>query len=171
LDWTENPLIGLYFCVRDIKEDTDDGMLLAYKHGAEEIDIGSTTDPFSIAQIELVRPPHLDQRVIAQQSVFTAEPVGLQKGSGRKESAIRYWNVSARAKHDIKRELAKLGISESTLFPGLTTLAAEIRDSVLLAPFFSGGHPVSLNSSVKKAPSAAKGKARSRRPRKQKIQQ
>jgi hypothetical protein len=74
LDWTENPLVALYFAIRHCDDLSNDGMLYAYRHGAREIDIESGSDPFSIGQIELVRPPHLDQRVIAQQSIFTAEP-------------------------------------------------------------------------------------------------
>jgi hypothetical protein len=130
LDWTENPLVALYFSVLDTNL-SDDGMLFAYRHGAQEIDIESASDPFAIKQIELVRPPHLDQRVIAQQSVFTAEPPNFSKGA-REESDVRYWYVSVNHKKDIKRELAKLGILESSLFPGLVSLAAEIRNDVSL---------------------------------------
>jgi hypothetical protein len=131
LDWTENPLVALYFSVRDRQESSNDGMLYAYRHGALGIDIESTSDPFAIQRIELVRPPHLDQRVIAQQSVFTVEPPLVEKG-GRKESDLRYWYVSVKHKPEMRRELAKLGIAESTLFPGLQSLAAEIKDE--LAP-------------------------------------
>lgn len=126
LDWTENPLVALYFSIRE-KIDGD-GMLYAYRHGTPEIDIESASDPYAISAIELLRPPHLDQRVIAQQSVFTAEPSGLLAGGGREKSELRYWHVSASEKHRIKTELEKLGISESTLFPGLSSLAAEIKE-------------------------------------------
>jgi hypothetical protein len=127
LDWTENPLVALYFSIRDRKEASRDGVLFAYRHGADAIDIESTINPFGIKQIELLRPPHLDQRVIAQQSVFTVEPTGLTKGSGRESSDLRYWHVSANHKDEIQEQLAKLGISESTLFPGLASVAAEIK--------------------------------------------
>jgi len=134
LDWTENPLVGLYFSVRDQQELSNDGMLFAYRHGVPEIDIESTSDPFAIKQIELVRPPHLDQRVIAQQSIFTAEPPLCRKGGG-KSSDLRYWYVSVKHKAEIRRELANLGISESALFPGLVSLAAEIKREILLKKF------------------------------------
>jgi hypothetical protein len=130
LDWTENPLVGLYFSVRDEAQAGEDGMLFAYRHGEREINIESSSDPFAITQIELMRPPHLDQRVIAQQSVFTAEPRRLSKG-GRSGSDIKYWYVSGSHKPDIRNELAKLGITENTLFPGLVSLAAEIRNNAV----------------------------------------
>lgn len=165
LDWTENPLVALYFSVRDDNEADNDGMLFAYLHGAPEIDIETGGDPFSVKQIEFIRPPHLDQRVIAQQSVFTAEPIGLKGRSGREESDLRYWHVSAPYKHDIKRELAKLGISESTLFPGLTTLAAEIRNTIFLEHFFSGKGASSLQTQTFKKPRITRGNARNGRSR------
>ncbi len=131
LDWTENPLVALYFSVRDQQEISNDGMLIAYRHGAQEIDIESRSDPFTIDEIVLVRPPHLDQRVIAQHSVFTAEPPRFEKG-GREGSDLNYWYVSVKSKTEIKNELAKLGISESSLFPGLASLAAGIKDELLI---------------------------------------
>ncbi len=115
LDWTENPLVALFFAVRDQNEAANDGMIFAYHHGAKAIDLSSTSDPFTLGQIELVRPPHLDQRVIVQQSVFTAEPPLYDKG-GREKSNIKYWYVSVRHKTNIRNDLAKLGISESAMF-------------------------------------------------------
>lgn len=135
LDWTENPLVALYFVVRDESVTSEDGTLYAYRHGAKEIDIESKSDPFSIEKIEFLRPPHLDQRVIAQQSVFTAEPLGLKAGSGNSLSDIRQWNVSVKFKPTIKRELEKLGISENSLFPGLTSLTQEIKSNTPLKIF------------------------------------
>ena len=133
LDWTENPLVALYFAVRTASTGVqDDGMLYAYRHGAPEMDIELKTDPFAITEIELIRPPHLDQRVIAQQSIFTAEPIRSVNSGGRADSNLRYWHVSVNHKQEIKEELAKLGICESSLFPGLESLASEIAESVKL---------------------------------------
>jgi hypothetical protein len=134
LDWTENPLVALYFAVSENDGWCDDGMLYAYRHSAPEIDIHSSTDPFAITRVELVRPPHLDQRVIVQQSVFTAEPRQIVHDEKRDRSDLRYWNVSGIAAAEIKEELLKLGISRSTLFPGLEALAADIRSDGRLRP-------------------------------------
>ena len=123
LDWTENPLVALYFATQDGQQ--NDGMIFIYSHGDQAIDLQSRGDPFSLDEIELVRPPHLDQRVVAQQSVFTAEPPLHEKG-GRNESDIRYWYVSVRHKSAIRIELAKLGVTEASLYPGLASLANEI---------------------------------------------
>jgi hypothetical protein len=139
LDWTENPLVSLFFAVRDQHETANDGMIYAYHHGAKAIDLSSTSDPFTLDQIELVRPPHLDQRVIVQQSVFTAEPPLYDRG-GSEDSDLRYWYVSVRHKASIRTDLAKLGISESSMFPGLPSLASQIKEEFLLSrPKANGG--------------------------------
>ncbi len=134
LDWTENPLIALYFAVRSNTEMSDDGVLYAYKHKSLEVDIRSKSDPFAISKIQLIRPPHLDQRVIVQRSVFTVEP-----SSGGEEvnqsAGLNYWYVSCLLADRIREELGKLGISESTIFPGLDALATEIRDEALFWDF------------------------------------
>ncbi|MDX2335866.1 FRG domain-containing protein [Brevundimonas vesicularis] len=126
LDWTENPLVALYLSVRDNDGVSDDGQIFAYRHGAPEIDLESTIDPFNIQRIEVVRPPYLDQRVIIQRSVFTVEPHPLECEDTESED-LRYWNVSGLVADEIREELASLGISESTLFPGLDTLAKDIK--------------------------------------------
>jgi hypothetical protein len=126
LDWTENPLVALYFAVRDVDGDgPSDGILFAYKHSGTEVDISTRTDPFTIKSIDLVRPPHLDRRVIAQRSVFTAES-GPTARNQRNGTSLSRWYVSQEAVLSIRQELERLGISESTLFPGLQTLAQEI---------------------------------------------
>ena len=129
LDWTENPLAALYFSVRDNAELSHDGMIFSYRHGAQEIDVESYSDPFAIKQIELLRPPHLDQRVIAQQPVFTVEPARPGDG-GREKSNLPYWYVSVHHKNDIRQQLKKLCISESSLFPGIAALAVEIKQEI-----------------------------------------
>jgi hypothetical protein len=67
--------------------------------------------------------------VIAQQSIFTAEPPITK--SGREKSNLRYWHVSVHYKQQLRREPKKLGISESSLFPGLASLATEISGDLI----------------------------------------
>ncbi|RZI98023.1 MAG: FRG domain-containing protein [Brevundimonas sp.] len=102
LDWTENPLVALYFAVRDNDGVSDDGQLFAYRHGTAGIDLESTVDPFSVQRVEVVRPPYIDQRVIAQRSVFTVEPHPLE-GEETESEDLRYWNVSVLRRRDSSR--------------------------------------------------------------------
>lgn len=152
LDWSENPLVALFFAVRDKNETATDGMIYAYHHGVKAVDLTSTIDPFTLVQIELVRPPHLDQRVLVQQSIFTAEPP-LHKKGGRDESDLRYWYVSVRHKANIRNELARLGIAESSLFPGLESLALQIRDEFQTIKARLGGAASKATTRVRGKPS------------------
>ncbi len=130
LDWTENPLVALFFVVRDGNPSGEDGMLWAYRNNADEIDLGQNSDPFSIETLEVVRPPHIDPRLVVQQSVFTAEPPG--DFEPRAGAEMRHWHVSGDSFEDIRRELERFGISESSLFPGLATVARQLRHDTRL---------------------------------------
>jgi len=125
LDWSENPLVALYFsCEKMLSAVPCNGIVYAYRHGRPYIDPYNNDDPFAIKYIEVIRPPHLDRRVIAQQSLFTAEPCA---GDVAVESSeVLYGNVSAKAKESILNELNLLGISRSHLFPSLASVAADL---------------------------------------------
>ena len=126
LDWTENSLVALFFAVNKPLSMSNDGILYAYRHRALDLDIDMILDPFSIQRIEVLRPAHLEPRVIRQQSIFTVEPY-RREDAARAGSELLSWHIPTEHAADIKEELDRLGISEATLFPGLESLAKEIR--------------------------------------------
>jgi hypothetical protein len=63
LDWTTNPLFALFFATWGNCGDRD-GVVFAYLHNAPQISFESVVDPYSIEKIQLVRPPHLVDRVV-----------------------------------------------------------------------------------------------------------
>jgi hypothetical protein len=70
----------------------------------------------------------MNQRVIAQRSLFTAEPrKGKTAGAG---STVLFWYVSDNAKSKILKELELLGINESSLFPGLNSVANDLKSEI-----------------------------------------
>jgi len=68
LDWTYNPLVAVFFAVAEPPEDSS--AVFAYRM-IQTIDANSGIDPFSITKVYKFRPPHFDERIRVQQSVFT----------------------------------------------------------------------------------------------------
>jgi hypothetical protein len=146
LDWTENPLVALYFAV--LGEEARDGCLWALRTQQLNEIFGS---PFGSIHaqdarlIELVRPAfvrgsecahaiyaiegrEIDLRMLAQTGRFTVHsfhtPVENLPNS---EHWLRRYIVPKEHKRKIALQLAALGIRQSNLFPDLTNLAAELR--------------------------------------------
>jgi hypothetical protein len=124
LDWTTNPLIAVFFALRDVR-DGNDAAIIAYKHNNPPVSFREI-GPFEIDKIELFEPPHIGERVAAQHSVFTAEPSlnELDDSTGRE---IEMWFVPSKFAGKIRIELEKFGITESSLFPGLDSIAMEVK--------------------------------------------
>ena len=130
LDWSRNPLVALYFAVTDSVGEHD-GTIFAYQHNTPPLD-ASITKPLEIGRIELYQPVMMSERLVSQSSVFTAEPDRSgNEPQGREDEgrAMHTWTVSGTAAPFIKRQLNRLGMTRSTLFPDLDSLSADIREA------------------------------------------
>jgi hypothetical protein len=187
LDWTESPLIALYFAVED-PEEKEDGCIwalrpgglnayyafrdnLAYRRALRmgidpegmEIENGGIQDPHRVRKYYLgdtglvqIRDPmavvlaqpafdpetrceeailaidgrEIDPRMLVQIGRFTLHtyetPIEDLPNSA---SWLRRYIVPKEHKRKVQAQLAAMGIRQSNLFPDLTNLAAELRET------------------------------------------
>jgi hypothetical protein len=145
LDWTESPLVALYFAVEKSRRDKNDGVvwcldpLALNKHAGLEPriycgGIDQELDPYLPAAVKAApittenQPVALIahrsfQRLIAQQGVFTLihrAQISLEKiDDGGLLARIR---IPARAKARIRKSLAALGVNQLSLYPELQSV-------------------------------------------------
>lgn len=150
LDWSLNPLIGLYFTVRDVSHHDKAGALWYLRLKKRSERNGSTVRLREQASetnrillnkenrhenqrfIDKVRDPRVivpwvfNNRIEAQHARFTYGgerhlKEGLEEITDTKKpwTTLDWFEVPAKYKNKIKRDLERLQIHERTLFPGL----------------------------------------------------
>ncbi|MBI4773739.1 MAG: FRG domain-containing protein [Deltaproteobacteria bacterium] len=146
LDWTESPLIALFFAVQN--HDDEPGVLWALNPSAlnfqefrtrdllppyREDVIGLFQAPFGVAKKDIHRIAsvvirHVDVRMTVQLSAFTVHGANtpLNKHCG-KESFLFKYEIPSKSKQLLRLELIGMGIRESNIFPDLDHLADELR--------------------------------------------
>jgi hypothetical protein len=123
LDWTTNPLVALFFAVEPCSpEDAAVWLCLRHTSSAE-----LSEDPFSIKQCCILHPSHLTERIITQSGCFTVHP------SNDAEAEISCILIPAADRATIHLQLAGLGITRASLFPGLDGIAAMLNRHLSMA--------------------------------------
>jgi hypothetical protein len=120
LDWTENPLVALYFAVSSVDK-TDSVVYALDLNRFPNADRASL--PFTIENVSVFRPAHATQRIVSQSGIFTIHPKPAEVFSNRE---LKRYVIKASSAVDLETVLLAYGISRSSLFPGLDSLAAHI---------------------------------------------
>ena len=128
LDWTYNPLTALWFVVRKGADNGNDGSVWMFSPLLEDWQVqqqDSHDNPYSVSEIMIYRPTYISQRIATQTSVFTIHPTGsddeitpLERSYKHRNKLFKMMVPRARFK-DIRKELNKYNINESTIFMDL----------------------------------------------------
>lgn len=117
LDWTRNPLVALYFACSN-HPDLDGAVYFARR--ANEVDIVTNGDPFSIIDQRGWSGSHIDMRMAVQDGLYTISPDATKPYSFGLISKIK---IPSTAKQSLLKTLESFGVHESSLFPGLLSVA------------------------------------------------
>lgn len=120
LDWSHNPLVALYFAT--LSDPDKDGAIYTCAYEGFCVNV-EEDDPFSIDTPLWWLPPSLDERIIAQQGFFSVQPLPQEP---LKHPKLQKTRIPKELKHSFKSLISKWGIKESTLFPGLSTVAMDL---------------------------------------------
>ncbi|MBW1711094.1 MAG: FRG domain-containing protein [Deltaproteobacteria bacterium] len=127
LDWSENPLVGLYFALVDKNYDNEDGVIWVFKDKTAVVDeVASLRD--GPRKLEYPRPYRAWKnlqftipRTIAQRGSLTSQP-DLSKAFNEQKfdqttQSLEKFIVPKGTKGQLRSQLDILGITEERLFP------------------------------------------------------
>ncbi len=140
LDWTTNPLAALWFCVREpIKHDFGSIWVLNYNKNEDfipnkiltnlSIPENDLNSPFKVDSIKVIRPQHINPRIINQNGWFTVhgkindDYLELSKDPNFYNKLYKV-NIPKTAFSSIRSNLDNLAVNNMTLFPDLDGVAA-----------------------------------------------
>ena len=133
LDWTWNPLVAIYFAVRNdnsslqlgnnVCVDSKDRVVYIWdkeEKGFLDLDF----DPFKISNIEIFLPNYLSDRIVSQKGIFSIHPFPYKPFVS--PNIVRVIIKNEKCK-EIKQILNRIGICESLLFPDLDSIATHVK--------------------------------------------
>lgn len=130
LDWTHNPLVALYFAVRE-HPDSDGAVYAYFKDVVVRPEI-MPLDQLDEVAVFFPRPVH--QRILVQRAFFTVHPHpeipltpdilpdSMRRFTDTQENLVRI-RIPSEVKPIIQRELDDFGINHVVLFPGVDGLS------------------------------------------------
>lgn len=146
LDWSESPLVSLFFAVesnpdkdanlfalnaREMNKiiNNDSTLVPVSSAPARELFQGAFDDRVTVDKNVSILSHELDTRMLVQQSVFTlhGNATDLRNLEGL-DNAIRTYKIPKESKSNIIYELSALGIRRRSLFPDLENLSKDLKN-------------------------------------------
>lgn len=130
LDWTMNPLVGLFFaCSAKLETPGAVFVLKNTKTALNELTPTAWDAPFDTQGVQLYFPKHVAARVTGQRGVFTIHGDPTEPFVSANLTKIL---VAAAAKNDLLKTLKWYGVTDFSLFPDLDGLSRFIASTALL---------------------------------------
>ena len=137
LDWSENPLIALWFAFNKKINSAEDKYRYIYCFIIDEdFSINNADNPFTISKTKSFMPNHLSNRITAQKGCFSIHELidnkflPLDTNDEYKERILKY-QIPANLRNEILLELDSLGINAFSAFPDLEGLSKFLQWNVL----------------------------------------
>ena len=113
LDWTVNPLVGMFFAVQG-SSDTDAAVYTTHFPRGR-----SNFDPFKLDRPRKYYPPHMSPRITAQEGLFVVQDPTKALEEQYSRSAIERILIPAGKRFELLLRLDQLGFNHERMFPGL----------------------------------------------------
>lgn len=129
LDWSENPLVGLYFALNDDNYDDEDGVIWIFEDKTKLVPkVASFRDGSGLRKLEYPRPYRAWKylqleipRTKAQRGSLTSQP-DLSKDFDKQNfdqntQSLKKFIVPKESKTQLRKQLEILGVTKDRLFP------------------------------------------------------
>ncbi len=132
LDWTANPLAGLWFAVSTDPSSKKEHGVVWILDGPNEKTFQGNEDIFALEKTCFFQPPHLDRRITAQSGWFSVYRHNRQKflpleAQSKYADKVTRLIIPNKSFKPLRQELRLLGVNHVALFPDLTGLGADIQ--------------------------------------------
>jgi len=134
LDWTDNPLAGLWFAVNGRPQNLDPGVLWVFRVPPEDIlPPDYSGSPFEEKRTKVFRPRHITKRIAAQGGWFTVHKfmeeekkfVPLEKNKSYK-ARLEKLIIPAASFSELRKQLNRFAVNAAALFPDLVGLCQHL---------------------------------------------